>query len=244
MMLHSFSKRLLLFCFLPFAFCLLLFSCKDKTDTYAFDYKSEYFPLDTGRFIIYDVDSVSSYNSNFVKDTVRYQLMELVSDTTYDNQNELSYVITLYRRPNSSSPWVLDRRWHAKKTLYNAQKVEDDDRFIKLVFPVQQAKTWDGNIYLPTETDPYKDFRNWEYTYETVDVPYSINGFNFDSSVTVSEVDDENFISKKLRKEVYAKHVGMIYQEYELRSKQSVEKWDTARSWNGFSIRMRMIDHN
>ncbi len=239
---YRLAKQLLIFCFLPFAVCVLLFACRDKQDTLDIDYKYGYFPLDTGRYIVYDVDSVFSYNSNFTRDTIHYQLKELVADTFYDNLDRLNYRLELYRRSNSTSPWVIDRVWYAIKTQYNAQKVEDDIRFIKLVFSPEQDKAWNGNIYVPT-TDPFRDYKNWDYHYETVDVPYSINGFSFDSSLTVSAVNDSTFISKRLRKEIYAKNIGMIYQDWEIKNKQSAGSWDTGQ-WNGFSIRMRMIEHN
>lgn len=235
-------KQFVTFCLLPFTICVLLFSCHDKTETLNIDYKYSYFPLDTGHYVTYDVDSISSYNSNHTKDTAHYQLKELVTDTFYDNLNELTYELTLFRRETSVSPWVFDRKWYTKRTQYNAQKTEDDIRFVKLVFPPIPTGTWDGNLYVPT-TDPYRNFQNWDYHYESVDVPYSINGFNFDSSLTAVDVDDATFIEKRLRKEVYVKHIGLVYQEWELKSKATVTSWDTGQ-WSGFSIRMRLIDHN
>ena len=235
-------KQFAIFCLFPFALSVLLFSCHDKKDTLNIDYKYAYFPLDTGKYITYDVDSIFSYSSNFRKDTAHYQLKELVSDTFYDNLNELNYELSLFRRADNNSPWTFDRKWYTKRSTYNAQKREDDIPYVKLVFPLQQDETWNGNIYVPT-TDPYRSFQHWNYNYQRVDVPYSINGFSFDSSLTVSAVNDSSFIDKRLRKEVYAKHVGMIYQEWELKSRQQFGSWDTGQ-WTGFSIRMRLIDHN
>ena len=243
MIKHKSAKQAAAFFFLPFAICVLLFSCKDKLDTYNIDYKYGYLPMDTGKYITYNVDSIFSYNSSFTRDTVSYQLKELVADTFYDADNELSYRLELYRRPNSNASWTLDRVWYQKKTIYNAQKIEDDIRFIKLVFPPEQDKTWNGNNYIPSANDPFRSFANWIYTYQSVDVPYTINGFSFDSSLTVVAVNDSSFVDKRLRKEVYAKGIGMVYQEWELKNKQQLGSWDTGK-WNGFSIRMRLIDHN
>lgn len=241
-MKYNLKKKALVYCLVPIACCLLLIACHDKTETLNIDYKYGYFPLDTGKYITYAVDSISSYNSNNKKDTAHYQLKELVADTFYDADNELSYRLELYRRADNNSPWTIDRVWYEKKAGYNVQKIEDDIRFIKLVFPPQQNETWDGNLYIP-KTDPYRDFENWTYNYESVDVPYSINGFSFDSSLTAVGVNDSSFVAKRLRKEVYAKHIGMVYQEWELKTKQTFGSWDTGQ-WSGFSIRMRLIDHN
>lgn len=238
-------KQFLVFLILPLGLGLLLFSCRDKTDTLNIDYQTAYFPLDSGHYVTYQVDSIFSYSSDAARDTQSYQLMEVVGDTFYDNLGELNYELNLYRRENSNAQWNFDRKWYAKKGDRNVQKQEDDLRFIKLVFPPEQNKSWNGNAYIP-DNDNYKDFKDWDYFFVNVNEPYSINSFSFDSSLTVSGVDDETFISKRKRKEVYAKNVGMVYQEYELKKKIIYTlpfSWDSS-GWNGFCIRMRVIDHN
>lgn len=221
---------------------LLLDACKDNVEDYNIDFRYSYYPVDSGHYLVYDVDSIFSYNSNFEKDTVSYQMMEVVGDTFYDGSNELNYELNIYRRPNSNSQWTYDRKWYVKKTNINIQKSEDDIRFVKVVFPPANDMTWNGNIYVPT-SEPYRDFKDWEYRYDKVDEPYQINGFNFDSSVTVVCVNDSTFVSKHLRKEVYAKHVGLVFEEFQIKQKQFPEAWDTGR-WTGFSIQKRLVEHN
>lgn len=241
----KYKLKAVLYCLLSIIYCFSLPSCKDKKDNYTPDYLYSYAPLDSGHYVIYDVDSITYNYSNpvYKRDTAHYQLKEEVGDTAYDNLDELTYHLDLYRRPNSSYPWTFDRRWRVKRTTTNFQKTEDDVKFVKLVFMPRIGDTWNGNEYIPT-TDPFKIFQNWDYKYEAVNSPYSINTFNFDSTLTVSEVDNENLIEKTLRKEVYALHVGMIYQEWESMTKTKVVlKWDTAAE-TGFRIRMRMIEHN
>src|SRR5207237_131225 len=96
-----------------------------------------------------------------------YQLKEEVGDTFYDLTNDLNYELNLYRRKDSGSPWVYDRKWSVKRTTSNFQKKEGENRFVKLVFPPEEGKEWNGNIYLPL-IDPFKDFLDWTYRYERV----------------------------------------------------------------------------
>ena len=235
-------KRVFISFLIAVVICAFLFSCHDKKDSLTIDYKDTYYPLDTGKYLVYDVDSISCYNTNFIIDTVHYQYKEMVTDTFYDNQNRLNYELSYYRRADANSPWVFDRKWSAFKTLNNVQKNEGDLRFIKLVFPPQPAFTWDGNLYI-AKIPPYDIFENWNYQYITVDAPYSINAYNFDSAAVVVDVADSNFVSKHWRKEVYAKHIGKVYEEYEMKTKQYADNWYTGR-WNGFAIQMRLTDHN
>ena len=177
---------------LAVAYCLSLSSCKDKKENYFPDYLYSYAPIDSGHYVIYDVDSITYHYANpiYTRDTAHYQLKELIGDTTYDNVNGLTYHLDLYRRPDSNYSWTFDRRWLVKRTTTNFQKTEDDIKFVKLIFLPHYGDTWNGNEYIPT-TDPYKIFQNWDYRYEQVNSPYTLGNFSFDSSLTVSEVNNE-----------------------------------------------------
>ncbi len=217
----------------------LLSSCKPDKDNLTIDYQYEYAPIDSGHYVIYDVDSIT-YSS--VRDTARYQLMEIIGDTVYDNEGYLCYELNLFRRVNPGAPWQEDRKWRVKRSVQNFQKTEDDVKFIKLVFPPVANQDWNGNIYVPVST-LFEVFEDWDYKYTEVNSLYSINGFSFDSTLTVLEVDNENLIEKTLRKEVYAKHVGMIYQEWEVLTKNVTDNWETGPK-SGFRIRMKVAEYN
>lgn len=238
-------KHKLSFCLVSCVLCLTVFSCKDKKDNYTIDYLTEYAPLDSGHYVIYDVDSITYHYANpvYTRDTARYQLKEEIGDTTYDNLNQLCYQLDLYRRADSNATWSFDRRWLVKRTPTAFEKTELDLKFVKLVFPPRYADSWNGNSYLPT-TAPYQLFQNWDYHYTEVNYPRIYGNFSFDSTLTVSEVNDSNLLEKVLRKEVYALHTGMIYQEWE-----HLEKGNVLRDWqtgpeSGFRIRMKIAGHN
>lgn len=217
---------------------------KDNTDI---SYYRNYYPLALGHYVIYNVDSIqyrfSENPDTYFRDTIRYQLKEVLTDTFYDNENELNYRLELFRRTDTVSSFNLWKVWFVKSAEYNVQKIEDDIRFIKLVFPPTDGAEWGGNLYVPT-SDPYRVFRDWNYTFSNVHEPYTLNNLNFDSTVTVLQVDKEDLINKTLRKEVYAANVGMIYQEWESLTKQKVQlNWQNGPE-NGFRIRMKAVEWN
>ncbi|MES2619230.1 MAG: hypothetical protein V4615_00140 [Bacteroidota bacterium] len=222
-----------------------LHSCK-KNDTYALDFLYGYAPTDTGHYVIYDVDSISYSNNGIqINDTAHYQLKEIITDTFYDGANEPAFELELYRSNDSGATWIFDRKWWMKKSTTTYQKIEDDVKFIKLVFPPETNKEWNGNLYV-SKDEPFEDFLDWTYRYETVNVPYTINGLNFDSTASVLAVDDANAITKRLRREVYALGVGMVYQEWEILHAPTgvvFPDWNTGNIV-GFRIRMRAIAHN
>jgi hypothetical protein len=209
------------------------------------DYKQSYFPADSGHYVIYDVDSITYRFTDplYFRDSVKYQLKIEIGDTLLDNEGRLNKKVLLHRRANPSDSWQINRVWYLYPSSTNIQVIEDDIRFVKLVFPPGNNVAWDGNVYAP-KTGPYDFLRDWDYHYTEVDAPYTINGFQFDSSLTVSAVDEENVIEKTLMKEVYAKNVGLVYKEWDYLQKQKVNvTWDSLAE-SGFRVRYRLIDHN
>ena len=240
------TRVVLKFLFLLTPLVFGLYSCKDKKDDLILDFKYDYAPYDTGHYIIYDVDSITyTFSNSKVRDTVRYQLKEILTDTFYDNLGEVNLQLERFARASENDPWVYDRKWYVQRNTTNYIKREDDLKFVKLVFPLTEGEEWDGNIYV-SKSSPFEDFRDWVYAYENVDVPYSINGMSFDSTASVLEVDDQNAISKRLRREVYARGVGLIYQEWEILHTTSgtvFQNWDTGYI-EGFRIRMKVHEYN
>ncbi|MBK8657433.1 MAG: hypothetical protein IPN22_00760 [Bacteroidetes bacterium] len=124
-----------------------------KQDSLEVTYHREYYPLAPGHYITYQVDSIQySFSENpdtYVRDTIRYQLKEIITDTFYDNENELNYRLELYRRSDTLSAFSTWKIWYVKADDYNVQKTEDDIRFIKLIFPPKENESWNGNLYVP-----------------------------------------------------------------------------------------------
>lgn len=222
----------------------LYYSC-NKQDTFDMDYKYAYFPTDSGRYVIYDVDSVTYRYTDplYFRDSAKYQLKFEIGDTTLDNEGRINRKVFIHRRANANSAWQIYRVWYLYPGTANLQQVEDDIRFVKMIFPPTTGASWDGNAYAP-KTGPYDVLEDWDYHYTEVDAPYTINGFQFDSTITISGIDDENLIQKILFKEVYAKNVGLVYKEWDYLQKQKINvTWDSLAE-SGFRIRYRLVDHN
>ncbi|MBS1618340.1 MAG: hypothetical protein JST76_07470 [Bacteroidetes bacterium] len=227
---------------------LALAGCKQDTDKMTLSpMLYDYAPQHVGHYLIYDVDSITYSYSDPVQtvDTVHYQIQELISDSFYDNLGNVAYRIEVSKRYDTiSSLSVVDRAWYSFRTRNTYEKVEDDLHFIKLVFPPVNGITWNGNSYLPasdTTSDIYQTYAGWTYTYSEVNSPKAINGLGFDSALVVTEVNEENLINKKLSRETYALHVGLMYKEWEVINKQDVSaSWNTPNKATGFRIRWRL----
>lgn len=188
-------------------FAALAVSCK-KDQSAQQDAGYSYFPDQIGHYCIYEVDS--TVYDDFNHDTVvyRYQVKEVVESYFTDNEGRQAMRIERYKRPYIDTipydqlPWTISRVWSFVRTASAAEKVEEDQRFVRLTFVPREGKKWDGNAY--------NTIGGWEYEYESVDMPYSVNTLNFDSTLQVIQKDETNFLQRRYYSERYARHVGMI----------------------------------
>ncbi len=211
----------------------LLASCKKKTETV--DLKTDYFPLKVGAWIIYNVDS--TYYDNFLLThyTHHFQLKELVASSFTDGSGDLAYSLERYERDSDTLPFVIKNVWTEKVINNRAEKVEENQRFIKLVFPPQFSTTWKGNAFIkPDLTSIYTKFLgNWDYEYTAIDAPNSFGSNSFNSTATIVA---DNEIVPGLQQtnftETYARGVGLIYYHHKY-----LEKQPTDANWiSGFDV--------
>ncbi|MFP5471024.1 MAG: hypothetical protein ACLGGV_05465 [Bacteroidia bacterium] len=192
------SVRLhILIAFVGFAFS----SCKEKT-TKPEDFYYDYFPVEVGSWVTYDVED-TRYDVQITTET--YQLKELIESETTDNQGRPSLRMLRYWRTADSLPWEIKDVWLSTRTKSTAEKVEENIRYVKLIFPVRDYQTWDGNIY---NNEP-----EWEYFYDSINEPRAINNLTFDETVKVVQAENFNLIQEQVAYEIYAKNVGLVYRK-------------------------------
>ena len=230
---HFRTKRLF-----PVIFFLILItsSCQDSpVEPVPFD--TSYFPLSTGKFIIYEVDSIVMSDFFNTTDTVHYQLMEAVDSAYTDAGGRQAFRIVRSRLDSLNGAWRIIDVWSANVTETTAEKVEENLRFIKLSFPVLLNKTWAGNSYINTDS-PLVYLDDWEYKYTDVNETFDSYAGTFDSVITVLQHEDINAIQTVLYQEKYAKQVGMIYKE-----EQNFETQPGSYP-NGYILKMMIVQHN
>jgi hypothetical protein len=200
-----------------FALLVSLFAaCKEET-LEPVPYSHEYFPVDFGRYIIYDVDSVyHSDNDDNNDDSVyswHFQVKERIDSTFLDGQGRQAQRILRYRRNDSTLSWTFLNVWTQTRTVTAGYRFEDNIVFHKLSFPVNPDISWDGNDS-NTLTEEL-------YSYADIHSPKSFQSMVFDSTVSVLQRDDDNFVEKIYGYEVYARDIGLVYKERDNLRKQS-----------------------
>jgi len=197
------------FIILFFLFSILFFSCKKDADTLKpRNLNQNYAGLTVGKYVIYDVDS-TFYNVPFNIDTnYKFQIKEVVDSKYIDAQGNDAYKIIRYKKDTSiSQNWVHQVVWNATINTSNYQKVEDNVRFVKLIFPIKSNKIWNGNSM--------NTLSSWDYEYTATHQTELIGNTILDSVTTVTQFDDENeiLIQRQFYQEKYAANIGMVYKE-------------------------------
>jgi len=199
--------------FLSIIFFLVVFlSCKkDNSVPEKIDLGYDYFPIKIGQSLIYDVDSVAYLQPSGDTIIEKFRIKESIESLYKDNQNRDTYKLVRYKKKYQvgvsydQMDWILQDVWSVNLTTKTVEINEENQRFIKLIFPVEKNSTWNGNAQ--------NSIGEWEYKYTDVHQPLSLNGLQYDSTLTVTQYKESTAIYYKNYTEQYAKGVGMIYKE-------------------------------
>ena len=162
-----------------------------------------YFPADIGVWVVYDVDSIVYNDFTDSVETYNYQIKEIVESAFIDGEGRETRRLERYIRLTDTLPWSINDVWFANRTASRAEKVEENVRFIKLIFPVKNGALWNGNAA--------NTLGNRDYQYVETNVSMAVGGILFDSVLTVLQRDEDLGIVKNYFLEKYAKNAGMVY---------------------------------
>jgi hypothetical protein len=124
-----------------------------------------------------------------------------------------------------------------------AEKIEENQRFIKLVFPVGEGKQWLGNKFIDP-SDELVFLKDWKYEMKDVNKPLIFGSLKFDSTLAVLQQYDSSAINITSSIEKYAKNIGLVYKELRfLKSQNNFGLPWEERAEQGYILRMSIIDY-
>jgi hypothetical protein len=166
----------------------------------------DYFPLELESFLVYQVEEIT-YVLPEGQLTRSYQLKELVADTFTDLSGDKAYRIHRFTRPSEANDWQLDSVWTAKRTASRAIRTENNQYYVKLIFPVKENSTWNGNILNNLDT--------LDYRVRDRGKAFGLPQRSFANTVKVFQKSDTlSIIGRDKRLEVYASGIGLVYKEF------------------------------
>lgn len=238
------------FCFI--SFIGILAGCKKETEVINFDYAYNYFPDDSGKYVVYKVDSVlyNDFDPYHIKRYSSIYLKEVVTEQFIDNLGRNAKKLERFYTSDTSLPWQTGTVWYFVKNTTNVEQVEDNIRYVKLTFPPEVNNYWHGNKYFKLNQYPFQNLRytttnfDWTYTITELNTPFSNNNFYADSSLTVVQIDDSSNVQRVYSIEKYAKNIGLVYKELWRLDAQLVNNQNfTDHAKNGFIVRQTAIKY-
>jgi hypothetical protein len=192
---------------------IFLLSCKKDPPAEPIDLGYDYYPDHLGRFVVYDCDSIVYVDIGNDTQNYKFQVKEIIDSLFTDNEGRPALRISRYKKMIqndtviiSNPQWVLQDVWWANKTATTAEVVEENYRYIKLIFPVEVDDTWNGNSA--------NTLGGWDYQYTSVDEPLTLGSLQFDKTLTVLQYYSGGIpIYYKKYQEKYARGVGLIEKE-------------------------------
>jgi len=233
----------------------LLTACKKSSETLQTDSISDYYPLQVGKYITYQLDSLvyTNFGVNIVTRT--YQVKYSVDAQITDNLGRPAYRIIRFIRKTAANPWVSDATFMATNTGNGLEFVENNMRFLKLRTPIKDFYSWKGHSFLDTYSinSEIKYMDDWDYVYDSVNMPLKVGSFNLDSTLRVDQRDEvignpndpTSYAEINYGMEKYAKHIGLVYRRFFHSEWQPPTSGQGGRFVDGsYGITLTMIDHN
>lgn len=240
---------------LPLLIIILFFtSCKKENEILIPTTVNDYYPLEIGKYINYDLDSTLFLSFGTVKTIISYQAQDRVTDSLKDNLGRPSFRVNRYIRKNASMPWTYSTTFLVTNTGGSIELVENNLRYVKLAFPISQDFIWKGNTFINT-TSLEPDLRyldNWDYTYDSLNAPLNFNAVTIDSTLKVMERDEFTgqdpsvpgtlYAEKNYSVEKYGKGIGLIYREFIHWVYQGKE--NGRGYYEGYGVKLTITGHN
>ena len=231
-------------------------ACKKQTVTYQSPQLADYFQFQPGKYITYRLDSTQFTSFGTIVTITSYQAKDVLDTIITDNLGRPGWRVIRYLSDTTgTAPWIESETYMITPTREDVEVVENNMRYIKLVLPLVDGYNWQGNSYIDVTSDTFNVvtyLKNWNYTYDSVGMPYTTPAGVVANSVTVKQQDEyigdfsdpSIYSERNYSEEVYGKGIGLIFKNF-LHQEFQPPNGNTPVSYTlGYGIRLTMIDHN
>lgn len=209
---------------------IALASCK-KTTLPAEDLGEDYFPLETGRWIEYQIDSIV-YDDFFTPvkiDTFKLKAKFELGESYKNAEGKLNYRWIKYTK-NDTTDYEVSDVFAVNTSTFGYKFLINNNWYLKFAFPLKLGKQWDVNSYNTKD--------ELLATYVDVEHLHSVNMQTYDTCVSIIFEDFESLISNDYHFEIYSKHIGMIYKNIK-HIKTEISGEITA----GYTLEYKILDY-
>lgn len=234
--------------------CVVFSSCLEENtnslDTSLFGY--EYFPLEIGKYWLYQVDSTIIDEGGAKTLMSTFYIREEVVDKFQNNLGEDVFVIQKSKSDIPDGTFLVTDAWSAELNEDYAVRTEENLRFVKLVFPIDKDRNWEGNQFDElTRVDVAGEliwvYKDWgDYRVIADGIPVLANGKAYSDAVIIQQADFESDVELRQSTEYYAPNIGLIRKEMSILDTQCLcpgEEW-IEKAEAGFILSQHLIESN
>ena len=196
--------------------------CKKTNDNTVFTTYSQFINLKPGKVIVYRLDSIvtKSFGTGFI--TATYTVKDSVGSAITDNTNRTAYRIFRFQYDPTLRRWKPTNTFSYTPTENTLEFVENNFRYVKLVNPVSEERSWMGNNFVSGPVFHQNSFfQSWRFIYKGVNLPKQVGTFNLPKTLTVVQYDSLenkafnkfNFATYDKGYEIYADTIGLVYRD-------------------------------
>ena len=235
----------------------ILTHCAKKTDDFTTEQPDAYMNLQTGKYVVYRLDSTKFLNFGQKDTVVRYQAKDVVDAPITDNLGRAGWRIIRYMRDSASTSeadWQPGSTYMIIVTRESAEVIDNNLRYQKLRLPMREDYSWKGNSYIDTYSvdSDVRYLFDWDYTYKNLDSSFTPAGTAVPQTVTVQQRDEllgnttnvDSYSERNYGVEVYGKGIGLVYKNFLHWVFQPRTSTYPNGYKEGYGIKLRMISHN
>jgi hypothetical protein len=205
----------------------VLFSCNKKEEV-TLDYLG-YIPIVEGQYRTYQVRYIDFKSFSEDSDSSEYYEKEVVESFFIDNEGDSSFRVAVFHSAQSEGPWKFQYYFMISRTEAAYEVTRNNQRRIKLVFPVKELRSWDENEFNT------KEFRLNKY--RNVGKASPVSGLTFDNTLEVDGGLIKDPVLHSFRYSVYAYDIGLIYEE-------DIYKQTQNKKTEGFESERILVDYS
>jgi hypothetical protein len=239
----------------PYPFLLLiifLFSAceSEKIEAVDFDFGYEYYPLELGNSWEYYYDSIIYDPSLGIIDTSSGYIKEELTEQLAEDR----YIICRFWKRDLMDNWIKKERWTVYFDDNRIVKTEENIPFIKLVFPVKEGRSWDGNalfeesLQINVAGESLRPYFNWNYEIVSTNDTYSFQEIQSENVAVIHQVNDTSFVDLRYSLEKYAPDIGLVERFTQIldcscTNINSSDPWEE-KADKGFILNQKLIKFN
>ncbi|MCB9262898.1 MAG: hypothetical protein H6607_11040 [Flavobacteriales bacterium] len=181
---------------------LLLFvaACREVEEPSSFG--DEYFPLVSGAYWVYQIDSLVYDDFSGSQTTVSGQQKIHIVENSNENTSENRYYAEISYRKDSSSKWKYHRDIVFSKNEFRATIMDKNEETMLLLFPIKDRVSWDANQLNTKGEDRYRYIAKESWRSELFS--------SLKNPIFVEQEIDSSLIDADIRWEVYEQNKGLV----------------------------------